>query len=580
MAVSLPWIKKKKEIEPSLSARDQNTEEENALLDLAIDRWTVAKAEKVDHRGRFLNDKWRELDRIYRGDQWRGNVPEYKSTPVLNFTFSLVESVVPRLTDNRPEVLVMADNPAHDNLADMLNKLQSYFWYTNRMQKKIEEAARMVLKYGTSIFKIIWDVDALDGQGNVLYEVVHPMNFFPDPRAYTVDQMDYCFVSVPKPLEYFMRRWPKKGVYVTSDQDWADTETIEGSDQSSQEQIASLKEYWFRDEHGDVCCMYYAGGIVLEIIGGEYDGSNEPVYRHNRFPFAKFVDYPVDKEFWGIGEIEIVELLQRLINSFEAQIIDNTRLMANAQWVINKVESGLREEDAWIFDNIPGSQIFTHQGGVDKIPGTPIPRHIPEHIERLVFAMEQILGIHDVVQGRRPVGVRSASAIIALQESANARVRQKATQLEYALVEVADQGNWLALEFMDEPRQSRVTGTSEAVTLDIRKALDMALVDKGVEVGMVEPGIYPEDMEEEVMDELHQELKYPEFDVQVKVGSSVPYSQALLWEQSKELYQIGAIDQQALLEVTNFPNREAILARMQEQAEAQMMGERVGERTF
>ncbi len=585
MAFTLPWVQKKQDAEEYLDARRHNSEEENNLIDEAQERWHIARSEKSDHRGKFLNDKWRELDKVYRGDQWKGHVPPHKSKPVLNFTFALVESVVPRITDNRPEVLVKArHDPMNQRLADMLTEVQTYLWYTNRMQKQMADAVRMCMKYGTVILKAIWEPDHhVTDVGEVVYSIVHPMNFYPDPRAYEVDQMDYCFVAVPRSLEYFVRRWPDKGHLVIADSEWADTENIEGADQTSQEQSAQLYEYWFKDEEGNVCVMYYAGHIVLDIIGGKYDESYEPVYRHNKFPFAKMVDYPADKEFWGIGEVELVTMLQRLINSFEAQIIDNTRLMANAEWVVNKVDSGLKEEDAWIFDNRPGNVIFTHRGGVDKIPGTPIPNHIPEHLDRLIFAMEQILGVHDVVQGQRPVGVRAASAIIALQESANVRVRQKAKNMEYALQDLADQANWLVLEFYDEPKSIRISGSDTPTTLNVREALDSYMVGQAAEEGLVMPETRPGELFPDELDEVHEELRFPEFDIEVAVGPSVPHSQALLYEQAKEFYQLGIIDRQAVLEITNFPNKEEILGRIEGQmqmAEAEEGGERVGERTF
>lgn len=649
----LDWIKKNRDKVKYHDARRHNTQEENEILDLAQHRWHVASSEKTDHEGKDLHKKWKDLDKMYRGRQWQQQAPAHKSQPVLNFTFSLVESVVPRITDNRPEVLVLPrESPEDKGLADKLAVIHPYIWDINKMHSKMPELVRHALKYGTSIIKIHWDPDFHGEVGDIKYSVVHPMNFFPDPRSYTIQDMDYCFVRSPKSMEYFHRRWPEKGRYVVPDTDWTDTEEI-ASSFSTQEETATLTEYYFRDENGDMCCMFYSGHIVLDIVGGKYDEQDEPLYRHNRFPFAKMLDYPADKEFWGISEVELVEILQRLINNFEAQIIDNTRLMANAQWVVNKVASGIKEEDAWIFDNDPGETIFTHNGGVERLDGSPIPPHIPEHMERLIHAMEQILGIHDVVQGRAPSGVRAASAIIALQESANIRVRQKNKQLEETLKEVAEQTNWLVLEHYEDERNMRLTGQEVPTTLDINEALMGRIIDRAAMAGMMlppaegiggpgmggpgamGPGVAgmeppvgdepedlpapPEDVEaaeqemgmapgeegiipgmegmagrpvrqdmspaeltpEDLM-ELSRAIEYPTFDVEVKVGPSVPYSQALLYEQAKEFYQLGIIDRRAVLETTNFPNKDEILARI-EGAEAAAMeggGEEVGERTF
>lgn len=585
MAFLPDWLTGKKDRTEDFQPSVHNTDEENALWEQAEHRWQEARAGKVDSDNRDLHAKWRDLDKMYRGNQWKGPVPDYKSTPVLNFTFSLIEAVVPRMTDSRPEVLVLPRVDRKDfNLAKYLSDVQSYLWYSNKMQREIGEAVRMCMKYGTVMFKAIWDPDLLDGLGDVKYSVVHPMNFFPDPRARRVEDMEFCFGAVPKPLEYFARRWPEKGYLVESSAEWTETEGTAGSDVSHSDEPALLKEYWFRDEEGDLCVMYYANGVVLELKGGVYDDLGEPFYRHNRFPFVRMVNYPIDKKFWGMSEIEVIEILQRVINNFAAQIIDNTRLTGSGQWVVNKRASGLREEDAWMFNDRPDHVMWTNDGGVEKIPGTPIPSHIPDFMERMIFAMEQITGIHDVVQGRRPSGVRAASAIIALQEAANVRVRQKSRELEFALVDLAEMANFLVLEHYEEPRPMRLTGRTEIVTQDVREALTERIVDQAALAGLVEQGVSPEELPPDQLEELMREVKFPEFDVEVTVGASVPYSQALLYEQSKEFYQLGIVDRQAVLEATNFPGREEIIARMAA-AEGQVpqeggARERVGERTF
>jgi len=583
----VPWVRKKVDNVKNKNQRDANSQKENELLDLAMDRWGIATERKVDFRGTPLHNKWKRYDQIYRNRQWFEAVPEGKSTPVLNLVLAMVQAVLPRITDTHPDFLILPRRSAnHARLGDMLTSITQYLWYHNRMQdRQIGEATLHMLKYGTSIIKTIWDPTMWNGLGDVRYNVVHPMNFFPDPRAYEVDNMDYCFTAVPKSLEFYLRRWPEKGHLVIPDNDWVATEQLEGRDQPSREEQAALKEYWFRDENGNQCVMYYAGHLVLDILGGELDKTmpgDNPVYQHNRFPFAKYVDYAGDKEFWGFGEIELADILQQLINNFEAQIIDNTRLMGNAQWVVNKALSGLKEEDAWILDNQPGRAIFTHNDGIRKEPGTPIPPHIPEHLERLIFLMEQILGIHDVVQGRQPSGVRAASAIIALQEAANIRVRQKSRHLQAALREVVEQSISLVLENYEEPRQMRLSGEVVPSTLDVREALDTDIEERARAAGELEVDQEGLPMEGEI-DRLREEIAFPEFDVEVKVGPSLPYSQALLYEQSKEFYQLGIIDRQAVLEATNFPDRERILNRI-DQAQQEAAGgqeeERAGERAF
>ena len=583
------WLDKTVEKVKHRGSTTQNTDVENRLLYKAIDRFKNAEQAKVDHDNTRLHSKWKKYDQIYRNKQWFETVAPDKSTPVLNFTQSLIHSLVPRLTENEPEVILKPRMSQSDvDLAEGLTSVMSHLWYTNKMQEeKLREAVLHVLKYGTAIFKIFWDVDMWDGLGEVKYSVVHPINFFPDPRATCVQDMEFCFTRMGKPIEYFARRWPNKGHLVVPDNDWSQMESLEGRDRDSGEDQATLTEYWFRDEAGNVCVMYYAGHIVLDILGGEFDKVKEfrdrPFYMHNKFPFARMCDYKIDKEFWGMGEIELCETIQRLINNYESIIIDNTRLMGNNQWHVNKVQSGLDESDAWVFDNSPGGIIFSHNGGVERLPGMAIPHHITDHQEKLIFWLEQITGVYDVMQGRRPVGVRAASAIIALQEAANIRVREKANNMGETMREMTEQAIWLVLENYDEPRMVRLAGQVVPVTLDVREALESRVIDMAQAADLLPEDAYTEDGEVEIppemMEHLLQEVKFPEFDVDIKVGPTIPYSQALLYEQAKEFYQLGIIDRRAVLEVTGFPGKDEILDRV-EAPEEQMEEERMGERTF
>jgi hypothetical protein len=261
--------------------------------------------------------------------------------------------------------------------------------------------------------------------------------------------------------------------------------------------------------------------------------------------------------------------------------------MSNTQWIVNKMQSGLTEGKAWVLNSRPGATIFTNNGGVEKLKGESIPPHVLDHMERLISAMEQILGIHDVVQGRRPGGLRAASAIIALQESANIRIRMKAAHLERALVESSSQANWLVLENYDSARRVRIGKGQTPVTLNIREALVGSMIPQAIEEGMLGENVTPQNILPEEQETVMQNLKYPDMDVEVKIGPSVPYSQALLYEQAKEFFALGLIDRKAVLDITNFPNKEEIMQRMeqkeQEQIQAmqqqqQPQGERIGER--
>ena len=63
----VPWVKKMTENLKNTDQRKQNSKQENDLLDLAQERWDIARERQVVFTGLSLHQKWREYVQIYRG---------------------------------------------------------------------------------------------------------------------------------------------------------------------------------------------------------------------------------------------------------------------------------------------------------------------------------------------------------------------------------------------------------------------------------------------------------------------------------------------------------------------------------
>lgn len=71
---------------------------------------------------------------------------------------------------------------------------------------------------------------------------------------------------------------------------------------------------------------------------------------------------------------------------------------------------------------------------------------------------------------------------------------------------------------------------------------------------------------EDEQEEVEKAFKVLQFTVEIEAGSSLPQSRLARREESTQLFQLGAIDQESLLEMFDWPDREEVMKRMQEQA--------------
>jgi hypothetical protein len=66
---------------------------------------------KLRHKYDFVVDR----------KQWPKARPSYRHSLVLNFTFSIIQSIIPVMTDNRPRIDVMPTEPSDRDFANMLS---------------------------------------------------------------------------------------------------------------------------------------------------------------------------------------------------------------------------------------------------------------------------------------------------------------------------------------------------------------------------------------------------------------------------------------------------------------------------
>jgi hypothetical protein len=537
----------------------------------------ILSAYKEAKRYRATYDKnWERWYRLYSGQHWDGPRPEWRSTPVVNFIFSTIETILPIMTDQSPEINVVPSNYQSTKMAAIMGQVMEKLWVDNDMDLKLPEIVKNSLKYGTGIAKVWWNTKMAENLGDVAVSVVDPRHFYPSPGAKSIEDAAYLIFAANVPLDNILRDFPEAKGKITGgiwDEDLTIQKTITsqrsdsgsflgpvsntlGTDTTSfkgnlqgkdgvmdRTKLCTIIEWWHRDDSGQTWVTIMANGVLLK--------HDKNPFNHNKYPFVRFIDYQVPGMFWGMGEIQQLEKLQDNINQRRAQITDILRLTANPPFVAD-ADSGVNPK---AMTNRPATIIYKNRGSEVRWltpPQLPAALFDLQELDKKDF--DAISGVLDVTQGRRPVGIEAASAISELQEAAQTRIRFKVRIMEAAMRQLGKLMLALVQQFYTEERVIRIKGpggsANQFVTLNQQQ-------------------INPDTGEAERIND----VTVGEYDIEIGVGSTLPVDKTRRANQMIELFQMGLVDQRAVLENIGLPPEEyeQIIARMQEIQQQQMM---------
>lgn len=543
---------------------------------------SVLNAYREAKRFRAQFDKnWERWYRLYAGQHWDGPRPEWRSTPVVNFIFSTIETILPIMTDNNPQINVVPKNQDSQQMSAIMGTIMEKLWCTNSMPMKLPETIKNALKYGTAIQKVWWNPKMSDGLGDVAVSVVDPRHFYPSPGAKNIQDAAYVIFAANVPLDSVIRDFPDckgkieggiwdpeltvqktitsqrvdSGVFlgpVSNTLGTATTEfrgNLQGKDGTmDRNKLCTLIEWWHRDDSGQTWVTIMANGYLLK--------HDKNPFNHNKFPFVRYIDYIVPSMFWGMGEIQQLEKLQENINQRRAQITDILRLTANPPFVAD-ADSGVNPK---AMTNRPASIIYKNRGSeVRWLTPPQLPSALFELQDLDKKDFDAISGVLDVTQGRRPTGIEAASAIAELQEAAQTRIRFKVRIMEESLRELGEMMLSLVQQFYDMPRTIRIkagsAGGAQFVQLNHEQMNPMTQSVEKIN----DPSV-------------------GEYDVEIGVGSTLPKDKTGKANQMIELFQMGVVDRRAVLENIGLAPEEyeQLIARMEQQEQAQMMSAQGG----
>lgn len=510
-----------------------------------------------------LHRKWGIYDDYWASKQ---NVPENEEDPgsVTNIVHPVIESQVADLVDEPVDFMIKGVEPSDEMWAKYAQFVCEWIWDQNKMAAKMDRFERIRLKYGTGVWKVYYDPFGNRSSGSICIDPVGPEKMYIDPKVtdpMKIQDSDFIIQVSDVSLRWLVRRFGKRAKYVRPRTNsryqsniFAGENIKDASSQASTTSV-TLIEYWVKDEDGLLRLIYMADDVILwdsrwnakkqKAEGLEYWNPDESFYENGKYPFVFVPCYLREGQVWGMGDVELLQPVQDMINDLDDQIRINARLMGNIQVVVG-LASGINPQK---WTNKPGLRVPARDHTAwQMVQPTGLPSYIMDRRELGKREAELISGRTDVTEGRKPGGVKAASAIIALQEAGNRRVNHKKLMSQVGLSEVVVMSFEHFTSFFTEQMAIRVTGEKQ-------NEPDQFAWMKGSDFNQI-PQMVPDTAQPTDANGLHpltqlEEVKYnkdgsttrtpqtkrAEFDFSVKMGSGLPRNKSFLYQAGLELHR-------------------------------------------
>ncbi len=518
-------------------------EEESKL----VDKVKKLYRDSYDSKSPF-HDKWDECFKAHAGTLFEGKRPDYAVEQNSNYIFATVETVKPIMLSQIPKIVALPKQQEHFEKAEAIQQAIDYEWKRSKMFPKLQTALTTGLVTGTVIMSLVWDGEQ-DGIGQIKPVVISPFNFFIDSMATTIDEAEFAgyaaYMNVGQVIQFAPEKEEELRAATEAPEDNWLTYNKDTSNQGGNQSILYIEMY-FRDystimeeetdEDGKkykVTKMKYPQGRRTIIAGDVVldDGPNP--YEDGKFPFVSWKCYDVPGRFWGMGEVEHIISPQKYANEVVNVILDSARLMSNQVWVMDK-NSGVAKNS---LSNRMGLIVRKNPGTtVERLSPPPMPAYLQNIATLMRQDVEHISGVYDVTRGERPSGITAASAIQALTEQAQGRIKLKVQALEEMLSELGCMWVNRIRQFWQTERNIRILGEDYKPTF------------VGVDKEMVDG----------------------DWDIVVVAGATMPVNKAARFQQLIQLAQTQAedqlpmVDRKTLLENSEIPDVKAILQRFDE----------------
>lgn len=554
---------------------------QNETLKRYRDRLKVAQRYRKDVLK--LDDTWQRSIDLFSGKHFETDSKEDQIA--VNLTFANVNVIGPSVSINYPKITVNAKNPDQYAQAAFAEACVNYWWRHYKFQPQFRDGIQDFLVIGEGWWKVGWRFEqdeqprsdeAIQGdyaqmlkqtqdaamanpliagdlptdeqvaQGVPKTEMVttadhpyceriDPRDIYVDPEAVREHDMKWIAQRVHRPIEDVRKdkrynATARKALTPdgTIQNEWSKAEQTDMYRRADIERVTLWEFYDLRQKKVSVFAEHGDGFLVAPT---------DFPYAYGQ-PFVMLRNYDVPGKFHPIGEIEMIEPLQRELNKTRSQLTTYRR--RNRRKVLARKNAlgteGMRalasDQDNQVVyvedDNRPFTEI------VHPLDFPQMDAQLYNYSEVIENDIDRVSGVSDYMRGSAPDTRQTATAVNILQNSSNARASDKLARVELAIQAIAEHLLQLAQTYMEGEQVIRIAGVPQSQILQAHQAAQ-AQAGAPPQMGPVEMADGVHRMGDEMWLKFSREDIQGEFDFEVEAGSTQPRNDTVRRQQGIEL---------------------------------------------
>lgn len=536
--------------EPVVSTAGNVSEEQKAQITKCEDWFNKSKRFMEPQRNR-----WRLNEKLYQNDV---EVPgPVKATKLkFNLALAVVETEMPILSDYLPTFDVEPDGRDDVFFADMMQKRKSQIERQSKLKKKSLDVIKDSLIYSNGISQILPTLNEGSQLIGIDIKSVDPFTWFPDPNATGFEigkNAKFHIFATPMYVDDIREKYDvtvEAEGFIDEYSVFQFVDKENKSEKAAGADMALLKECYANDPDKETYpngrVTLWANNIFISDtpLWEDYK-SNEDGYKPG-IPYFMIGNYRTAHSLFGIGEPELIRTQVKALN----------QVMSNLAEVINKTGNPIRKITHALWTKlkskimgIPGEEVIVDRPD-DLTWDVPpsIPAYTFNFVDLLLKLTDVVTGIHDVMEGKKPTGITAASAIAALQEAAQARVRYKITnEITEYIEDVGKYIIWLLQTYDNEVisiRNQNKAGEYDFTDYDPKGSYDAA-------------GLQEND--DKFNKETAKTMKDSNFDIEVVAGARLPSGRIPAEERAITLFEKGIYGIEAAVNALSEPDKQDLI---------------------